>query len=84
MPDPTVPRFQGQGSLIRCLSGVAAGDVEPKRPRDALQLHGTDLDKGHRPALGRVTTSWLTTTSPGLAYSAILAARLLLHALQVR
>jgi hypothetical protein len=28
--------------------------VEPERPWDALQLHGTDLGERHRPSVGRV------------------------------
>jgi hypothetical protein len=35
-------------------SGGGAGDVEPKRPWDALQLHGADLGERHRPSLRRV------------------------------
>jgi len=42
------------GSLVRCPSGGAAGDVEPKRPWNALQLHGTDLGERHRSSLRRV------------------------------
>jgi hypothetical protein len=42
------------GSLVLCPSGGAAGDVEPKRPWDALQLHGADLGEHHRPTVRRV------------------------------
>jgi hypothetical protein len=45
------PRPRIRGSLVLCPSGGAAGDGGPKRPWDALQLHGTDPRREvHRPA----------------------------------
>jgi hypothetical protein len=62
------------GSLVRCPSGVAAGGVEAERAGHALQLDRPDLSERHRPSLRRID-DLLTSTSPGLAYSAIRAAR---------
>jgi hypothetical protein len=39
--------MRNPGRSVWCHSGVAAGDVEPKRPWDALQLHRPNLGECH-------------------------------------